>query len=458
MRSGGAESAADGSGAKTARPTRLRSLDGVRGIAALVVVVYHVSLIAKPFAKDGTAQVVWDGVTESPLKLLFAGTEAVLVFFVLSGLVVALPLLRRSVSWPAFFASRLVRLYVPVWGALLFAVALIALIPRHQSVVSSGEWISDANASHVTIASFLREASLTPASYDIVNTLWSLRWELIFTALLPVAIGIAVLLRRRTAALVVTGAVAVLATMLGRVLGVDALVYLPVFLLGTLVAVRLDDIVEWSHRRPRPVLWLVIGVSSALLLVASWIGRPLAPAGDLVSEVLWGLAGLGALGLVFVAIGSPGAERVLSMRFPQWAGRISFSLYLVHVPVIATIAFVVGDRLWWLVGLVGVPLSLAVSAGFFALVERPSHRLARATGVGVNRAIERVKGRGVDTPVDHGPSAEASVRNGGAPAAVSAAGPLGAPEPTPASPLPAGTAEPNSRRSAASARAQRPGG
>ncbi|RUQ98293.1 acyltransferase family protein [Labedella endophytica] len=374
--------------------TRLRSLDGVRGIAALVVVVYHVSLIARPFADGGgRAEAVWNGVTESPLKLLFAGTEAVLVFFVLSGLVVALPLLRGTVSWPAFLASRLVRLYVPVWGALLFAVALIALIPRPESRVSSGEWISDANATSVTLSSLLREASLTPASYDIVNTLWSLRWELIFTALLPLAIGIAVLLRRRTAALVAVGAVSVVATMLGRVLSLDALVYLPVFLLGTLVAVRLEDIVEWAHRRPRPVLWTVGGTVSALLLVASWIGRPLWPSGDVVSEVLWGLAGLGALGLVLLSICSPGVERILSTRFPQWAGKVSFSLYLVHVPVLATIAFVVGDQLWWVVGLVGAPLSLLISAGFFAVVERPSHRLARATGRGVGLLVDRLRGR-----------------------------------------------------------------
>jgi peptidoglycan/LPS O-acetylase OafA/YrhL len=420
--------------------TRLRSLDGVRGIAAIVVVVYHVSLIAKPFAKDGTAAAVWDGVTESPLKLLFAGTEAVLVFFVLSGLVVALPLLRGSVSWPAFFASRLVRLYVPVWASLLFAVALIALFPRHEAAVTSGEWITEANASSVTLSSFLREASLAPASYDIVNTLWSLRWELVFTAALPFLIAFALLLRRSTAALVVAGGLAVAATVLGRVLSVDALVYLPVFLLGTLVAVRLDDIVGWAHRRPRPALWAVVGSVSALLLVASWVGRPLAPSGDLVSEILWGVAGLGALGIVLVSICSPGVERVLSMRLPQWAGKVSFSLYLVHVPVIATIAFIVGDQLWWLVGLIGVPLSLAISAAFFALVERPSHRLARLTGRLVAGLTERLSG-----------SPRRRVSPSAAADAASDAAPPADPAPTRASPPRDRTVGPSAPRSDASA-------
>jgi peptidoglycan/LPS O-acetylase OafA/YrhL len=425
---------------------RLRSLDGLRGLAAAVVMIYHVSLIARPFATGGTAAAVWDGVTQSPLKLLFAGTEAVLVFFVLSGLVVALPLVRGTVSWPAFFASRLVRLYVPVWGALLFAVALIVLVPRNASAVTSGAWISEANASSVSVESFVREASLTPASYDIVNTLWSLRWELVFTALLPLLVGVAMLLRRSTVALVVAGVVAVASTMLGRVLSVDALVYLPVFLLGTLVAVRLDDIVRWAHARPRPALWVVVGSSSALLLVASWIGRPLAPSGDPVSEVLWGLAGLGALGLVFVCVCSPGVERVLSTPVPQWAGKVSFSLYLVHVPVLATIAYIVGDGSWWLVGLVGVPLSVVVAAAFFAVVERPSHRLARITGGAVARLVGRLGRRRGD-----------AVSSGGARDGASAASPTAGREPRPASPRAARTAAPSARRSDASARPHRPG-
>lgn len=437
--------------------TRLRALDGVRGVAAFVVVIYHVSLIARPFAAGGgRAEEVWTSVTESPLKLLFAGTEAVLVFFVLSGLVVALPLLRGTTSWAAFFASRLVRLYVPVWGALVLAAVLIALVPRRGDAVSNGEWIDEANASSVTLSSFLREASLTPASYDIVNTLWSLRWELVFTALLPLAVGLAVLLRRSTAALVLTGLVAAATTVLGRVLGVDALVYLPVFLLGTLVAVRLDDLLAWARRRPRPILWSVVGGGSALLLIASWLARPFAPPRTLVSEVLWGLAGLGALGLVLVAICSPALEQLLSTRVPQWVGRVSFSLYLVHVPVLATIAYALGDRSWWIVGLIGVPASLVMAELFFRLVERPSHGLARRTG----RVVGRVVGRGVDAMRARFGLAESPVtrRSVVRPVAGTAAGPPADHVPTPASPRPDRRVGPTGRRSDASPRSAPRGG
>lgn len=370
--------------------TRLHALDGVRGVAALVVVFYHLSLVAAPVLKAEGARAAWELATETPVKLVFAGTEAVLVFFVLSGLVVTLPALRPGFSWAGFLASRAVRLYLPVWGSLLLAALLIALVPRDRARVSDGAWITDANAQAIELPALLREASLTPATYDIVNVLWSLRWELVFTLLLPVFVAVGVLLRRHV---LVAGLVSLAATVLGRVVEIDALVYLPVFLLGTLIAVRLDDLRTWAAQRPRHLLWVSTAAVSSLLLIASWITRPVVEPGSDISRVLWGLAGVGAVGLIIATIGSPLLDGALRHRVPQWLGRVSFSLYLVHVPVIATLTFALGDELWWLVLVIGVPLSLVGAELFYRAVERPSHGLARRVGARVSAASARVSGR-----------------------------------------------------------------
>ncbi len=367
---------------------RLASLDGVRGVASVVVVLYHVSLLARPFATGRISEPAWDIATETPLKLLFAGTEAVQVFFVLSGLVVALPLLRGGASWPGFFAARFVRLYLPVWGALLFAAALILLIPRDQASVTSGEWIANANATSVDPLHLLSEATLTPVSYTLVNTLWSLRWELIFTLLLPVAVLLARLLRRWAWPIAALMSVVMV---VGRVAGVDAAVYLPAFFIGTLIAVRLDSLRDWAAERSRPWQWGILTGVSALLLVASWLSRPFVESSSALGQALWGLSGVGAAGLIVVAIGSPLARRLLEVRPILWLGKVSFSLYLVHAPILATLAFSFGDARWWLVGIVGVPLSLVVAAAFFQLVERPSHGLARRVGRAVQTRSEAVR-------------------------------------------------------------------
>ncbi|MGO1921401.1 MAG: acyltransferase family protein, partial [Microbacterium sp.] len=204
---------------------RISSLDGVRGVASLIVLVYHCSLIAMPHLDETVA--TW--LTQSPLKVLFAGTEAVLVFFVLSGFVVALPVLRDGFSWLRYYPTRVLRLYLPVWASILLATALIVLIPRDPSTMPDDSWMQRAQATNVTWESFFEESLLITNSYDINNVLWSLRWELIFSLALPLFVIVAVVLRRHAIA---AAAVACALTVVGRVIDVEALVYLPVFMLG----------------------------------------------------------------------------------------------------------------------------------------------------------------------------------------------------------------------------------
>lgn len=357
------------------------ALDGVRGVASLVVVLFHASLIARPFADDGTARLVWQVATESPLKLGFAGTEAVQVFFVLSGLVVTLPALRAGFSWPGYYASRLVRLYLPVWAAILFAVLLVVVFPRDPSRVESGTWIINANLVTPDWGLALQEATLTVTSYDTVNTLWSLRWEVMFSLLLPLFAAVALLVRRWVW---VAAVLCVVSMVCGHVFGanvnLDGFTYFPAFLLGALMAVRLDDLQAWSRARARPLLWAAVTVVSSLTLIASWWTRPFVGRDGPMSDTLQGLAGGGAAGLILVVVCSPLAQRIMQAGPLRWLGGISFSLYLVHAPILATLAFAWGDEYWPIVAVVGVPVSIVAAWLFLHAVERPSHRAARRVG------------------------------------------------------------------------------
>jgi peptidoglycan/LPS O-acetylase OafA/YrhL len=354
----------------------LLALDGMRGLAAIVVVLYHLSLVARPFLDTGTLGDAWWWVAKSPLKILTAGSESVLIFFVLSGLVVALPTLRAGFSWRQFFASRFVRLYLPVWGALTFGAMLILVFPRDATAITAHTWINSGSAKAVSIESFLTQASLFRINYPIDNVLWSLRWEVIFSLLLPVFVGLAYVLRRFwLAAALVAAALSVT----GRIIGLDALVYLPVFFLGTIIAVRLPDFREWARGRGN-TYWMLVLSASLLLIVLSPLVRFIFPAGSFTSSLIWGLAAVGAVGLIVTAIGSDRVGGFLSMRVPQWLGKVSFSLYLVHIPILATVTFLVGDQNWWLVAIITVPLSLAAGWLFHRYVELPTHSLARAAG------------------------------------------------------------------------------
>lgn len=216
--------------------SRLTSLDGLRGVAALVVMFHHLYLVAVPsFVAAGGSQpgsVYW-WVSQTPLKIFTAGSEAVLVFFVLSGLVVALPALRKSqFSWAGFFSGRIVRIYLPAWASLAIGTALIWLLPRDLGAVTPGAWVTTSNAVSTTPASLLNRMSLTAASYGVNNVLWTLRWELAFSVLLPLFVAVAYLVRRHWM-LALCAAFAL--SLLGLLANIDALRYLPVFFVGTLI-------------------------------------------------------------------------------------------------------------------------------------------------------------------------------------------------------------------------------
>ncbi len=86
----------------SARPAptgRWKGLDGLRGLAAIVVVLHHSLLTSPSLAlayfggpKAPVGSPSWL-LTYTPLHLVWAGPEAVLVFFVLSGFVLTLPVL-----------------------------------------------------------------------------------------------------------------------------------------------------------------------------------------------------------------------------------------------------------------------------------------------------------------------------------------------------------------------------
>ncbi len=364
---------------------RLRSLDGVRGIAALVVVVHHALHLDPTFARvqaavsaAGESTGVW-AFTHTPLHLVWAGEEAVLVFFVLSGYVLTLPSTRRPVHWREYFPRRLVRLYVPVWAAIVLAVSLKAML-EPVSVAECGAWLH--SRASAPLGDAWHDAALVAGAGLLDSPLWSLQWEVLFSLGLPLYL----LLRRRGTRWVAVEAVGLLAIVgVGTATGSMALRYLPIFGLGVLLAQHpqvLDGISGWLDGRRRPrVAWGLVVASVAVLLTARWIVRGLPEPSRILEAAASGATVVGAAAVVLVALRwAPGAA-VLERPGVQWLGARSFSLYLVHEPVIVATALVL--PLSWgpaPVAAVGVTAAFAVTMAFYRLVEQPSIELSRRVG------------------------------------------------------------------------------
>jgi peptidoglycan/LPS O-acetylase OafA/YrhL len=207
------------------------------------------------------------------------------------------------------------------------------------------------------------------------SPLWSLRFEVAFSVFLPLAVwGGAVGHRLWT----VKGAACLAVVVAGWQIHSQLLEYVPMFGLGVILAYEQERF-RAVTRRFTQAQWIVITAVSILLISLYWD--------------LWGL-GLGsiaAFGQALSAIGGcgvlvamrdwPSARRFGEAALTQWLGKRSFSLYLIHEPIVLTAVFALGGKPnVALLFAITLPITLALTEVFYRLVEHPSHLFALAVG------------------------------------------------------------------------------
>jgi len=319
--------------------TRIATLDGLRGVAAFVVIISHVAAGFFPalyFGAEGRAGVeIQDAIARSPAFVLYSGTFAVYVFFVLSGFVIAASATRAKCGLPLLAATRYLRLAVPVTASILLAFVLSKLfpgIPQRAGAIVGHFWLG---FMYQPLGVSLRYA-LGEAFYGVFanglsyfnNVLWTMRLEL------AGSLGIYALYlifgrRMRIAALA--------AATLWLAFGTREW---PASLLGFTLGALLFE----ARQHGWPPQNALAG--AALILLGLFLGGlPFAPAQgtlyetiaaavDRVSPVFSTLRTLGAVALLTGILFSRRSQAFLDARLPQFLGRISFALYLVHFPLL----------------------------------------------------------------------------------------------------------------------------
>lgn len=354
--------------------SRFTQLDGLRGYASLVVLLCHTLafvpslgvIFTNPNASVGSLEGV---LIFSPLHTVWNGTAAVYVFFVLSGAVLVLPF-RAAASrfdWLAYYPRRFLRLYLPVWGALTLAIVLAIVFPRIDSTLQSS-WANQYSGD-LSLNSIARGAILLLGGTELNPAFWSLKWEVLFSALLPLYIffaraGKQFLWAKVVLIFVIIG--------VGSFLAIPTMIYLPVFAAGVLVGAELGTIAAWLSGIRR-FAWVSLGVFVIVGLNAEWWF----PAGVRGSEIV---VAVSATVVVLMFVGWAPAIAAGSTRVANWLGKISFSLYLVHLPVLFTVVIVLGEVSLPVALCLGFVLAVIVAEVFYKVVERPSHRISMRVG------------------------------------------------------------------------------
>lgn len=396
---------------------RLNHLDGLRGWAALFVVFHHLLLTFAPAFDDRTSPAA---PLFAPFSFLTDGPLAVGIFFVLSGIVLAVAVdaaVDRAPGWHgrAGFAGlvvkRWLRLALPILAAGLVVLALFGLgldlnAPLGWSVDSG--WMRDFFPAgyRPDLWSVLREATLgafigpqTPL-HDPV--LWTIRIEfpgslLVFALKLLVPRG-------RPAALAAFALAAALLVQPFWIFNYCALFAIGV---GFREIARSESRAAWLPRWHEPLgLSLILAGAVLFPVLDVDTGGTLQHLSETDASGLHLMPGMLRATLVVAGVMlSPGIQRLLSNAVSDFLGRISFDIYLLHAPV-----------LWSLGGLTFLPLetrfgplpaaltaSLAVVAAaclaalvFHRLVERPAMRLAGHAG----RLVATLGGAGRRLPAE----------------------------------------------------------
>jgi len=344
-----------GTGAKK----QIECLQAGRALAAIAVCLHHAALSASGL------------ITPVPAflgKVLEHGWAGVDFFFVLSGFIIYHSAVSTGLPMPdaqLYARNRLLRIFAPYLPISIGLMIAYAAMPSLSG--SAREW------------ALLPSLTLMPwPGRTALSVAWTLQHELVFYAIF----GLAFFTGNVRAGMIAWAAAIIAAWALGIGLaGAARFVLAPInleFLMGIALAVL--------TYRSRPLHW-VLPIGVALVAFAIWgatfqFSRQMSP--------LFGLC-LAALMLPLIQAEIAGRVRVPSGLI--YLGAASYSLYLVHNPLLSlTIRVARKIPILDTVGgsiLFGVATSLLVGISYHELVEKPATRMLRSRQVSDRNTIAR---------------------------------------------------------------------
>ncbi|GAC1042242.1 acyltransferase family protein [Rhizobium sp. No.120] len=365
---------------------RYESLDGLRGVASLIVVMTHVMLTQPAFwsrviHEDTSPMSALETIAfDTPVRLLFGGSRAVILFFVLSGFVLALPWLTdRARSYGNFILYRVCRIYLPYLVAMTLAALMAASIGGYAIPSASG-WINGYGWTNrldpLSAPSVLLMLNNVYSTW-IDNPTWSLVWEMRVSLFFPLIIipivrfgplGIIAVAAALWGAFYAGQSIEAHFPASSAFLGDPhkAFYYASFFLIGSTLAKYRDILFRMcsAHGGMGSIAMLIIGLT---IWLTNW---------GTYTELM---EGFGAAALI-VAAASSGMPRKWLMTAPvQWLGKVSYSLYLIHVPIIMGTQYLFNTRMYnGDMAFIAAATSLLLAEVFYRNVERPAHELGKA--------------------------------------------------------------------------------
>ncbi|HEY3735215.1 MAG TPA: acyltransferase [Streptosporangiaceae bacterium] len=351
------------------RPGRVVGLDGIRGLAALYVVLNHIFERA------------WPGYPANPAPFWAAwmvyGRFAVIMFIALSGFSLGLGPAGsgwRLKSIGAYAHRRAWRILPPYWAALGFSLVMT------WYVLAQPGWPVPTGKS-VAVYGLLVQDVFSVGSPN--RAFWSIAIEVQLYVLLPLLL----LLVRRVSARAMAALVAAIVVTIG--------------LLGPHVPLMNSVLVKFI---PDLVVLFAAGLLAAGIVTASertrsrpWAGYALAATVPVIALIVvkgstWStlnlfwldLAWAPAIGCLLAAIATSRPRpvvRFLDSPVPRSLGSCSYSLYLTHMPIVIVVSYglvrgrvAAGTPAFFVLAAILLPVTVGFARLFAAVFELPFQR------------------------------------------------------------------------------------
>ncbi|SFX28131.1 Peptidoglycan/LPS O-acetylase OafA/YrhL, contains acyltransferase and SGNH-hydrolase domains [Thermoactinomyces sp. DSM 45891] len=353
----------------------LVQLDSLRGIAALTVVFSHLLYIF-PYFEPNTSQntdYFWLNIVKySPLHIFFDGHGAVILFFVLSGFVLALPYYRESfkLEYIPYVIKRFFRIYVPYIVTLVFAFLLA--FPFIGEVVQGGsDFVSRGWNKEIAIQDIWNHI-LFIGNYDTRDfhpVIWSLIHEMRISIIFPFIMMLVLRLNWKSVL-----CFAVFLSVMVEVASLDYTIhYIGIFMVGALLAKYYQTIVDWLEEKNtlfKGFLFLL----GACFYSYSFLFYNVSFAHNFIIDD-WFTA-IGSVIFISISLASIRATNVLKWKPIHFIGKISYSLYLVHLPIILFMVHLLANLIpTSSILLLSFVVSLLVASLCYYFIEIPSIKM-----------------------------------------------------------------------------------
>jgi len=374
------------------KPLRLHSLDSVRGIAALVVVFHH-CLLSIPGWSESRPTLLQDGFSDprawvylTPIRILVCGPSAVLVFFVLSGLVLAMTFIERDRDrYLPYVIKRVTR----IWPTFAVAIIISAFLAQEfgQTVIpEAAGWFAYTWGSFPSTSLVLSHLAMLGNQIGLDNPMWSLVHEMRISLIFPALVFLTLARWRLTLlgmAVVSLGTTKLLG-LYGNIQPIGSIgmtvEFAFLFVGGIVIASHIRSLrlnfAKLSRNRIALVWFIALFALSFPPESTEYINK-------LSNGVLLLISGAAAALVIILSTVEGRVLHFLLSPIPSYLGRISYSLYLIHVIVIAAVAHAFsGFAPFPALVAVGAIVSIPLADLFQRFIEVPTtnfgRRLARS--------------------------------------------------------------------------------